>query len=67
MCLARIYIETDGNRSKREPSLTDVASIQLRPGEVVVRELLGKEQIIRGRVAAVDFLESTVTIARPKP
>jgi len=67
MCLARVFIEKDRKESGREPLLSDVASIKARPGEVVVRELLGKEQIVRGRIAEIDFLESAVTITRPKP
>ena len=65
MCLAQVYMGKDGKPSRPEAILSDVAWIEVRPDGLVLRDLLGGEKIVRGRISSVDFASGVVLLATP--
>lgn len=64
MCLARVYMKEEGEPSSRDAVLCDVAWIEVQPGRLVLRDLLGKEKVVEARISTVDFADSVVTLSR---
>ena len=64
MCLARVYVKEEGAPSEQEAVLSDVAWIEVHQGSLLLRDLLGEEKILQGRISAVDFLKGRVTVTR---
>jgi len=64
MCLARVYVNQKDGSSGREAILTDVTWIEVQHDRLVLRDLLGKEKVFQGRIAAVDFVSGVVTLTR---
>ena len=64
MCLARVCMKKEGEPPSQEAILSDVAWIEVEQDRLVLRDLLGKEKIVRGRISAVDFASGVVMLAK---
>jgi len=65
MCLSTVYIESDGHRQR---IMQDVAHMVTADGGYRLIGLLGEQQFVSGKIAAVDFIdEHTVTIEQKDP
>ena len=62
MCLVAVYLQGSNESLTKEPVLTDIAQLEARDGEVLVRELFGQPHTLRGSVRSIDFLENTVVV-----
>jgi predicted RNA-binding protein len=60
VCLAKAYL----NKQDNEPVLQDIAYMRLLDGQVELETLLGKENVIPGRVVEVDFANSKIFLER---
>ena len=64
MCLAQVYMEKEGEPFGQEVVLSAVAWIEVQPGRLVLRDLLGKEKVVPGEISTVDFESGVVTLSR---
>jgi len=64
MCLAQVYMEKEGERSRQEVVLSAVAWIEVQPDRLLLRDLLGKEKVVSGEISTVDFESGIVTLTR---
>jgi predicted RNA-binding protein len=61
VCLARVVV---ADSSESAVPIADVAYIEPTEDGLAVSDLLGNRHIIRGTIASIDFLESTVLVRR---
>jgi len=65
MCLAQVYMKKEGEPFSRDDVLSDVAWIKVQTDTLVLRDLLGQEKVMKGKIAAIDFTSGVVTITMP--
>ncbi|MFC1872309.1 CooT family nickel-binding protein [Chloroflexota bacterium] len=59
MCLSKLYLEKDGQRAL---VMEEVSGLEVRQGQVVAKDLFGKEQIFTGQLRQVDLLTHQVIV-----
>ena len=62
MCLGKIYQKTDEQTDLKTPTLDEVSFIECTDEGLVVTDLLGRTQVIEGRIAAIDFVDGKVLV-----
>ncbi len=64
MCLAQVYVVQDDEDKPTagEPTLRDVAWIEIRDDGLMVRDLLGNKHVVRASIRSIDFLEGSVIL-----
>jgi predicted RNA-binding protein len=61
MCLARVYIEDDG---QREEVMQDVAWIRPVNGGLQLISLLGESKVLQAHVESIDLMNSLIVLKR---
>ena len=59
MCLSKAYIEKDG---KKEFLMTDIASIKVEGGKLILKSLFGEKKEINASIREVDFTSSLLKL-----
>ena len=60
MCLAKVYQDTESDK----PILENVAHMRLYSDRVEMETLFGQEEVVEGKVAELDFVNSRVIIKK---
>ena len=62
MCLAKVYLSGMKDVGPGEPVLDEVTHINVQDGRLLLQDLLGNKKVLTGTIAAIDFLDSVVTV-----
>lgn len=63
MCLVEVYLLQDAEGSASdEPVLTDVAYIDIADNEIVLQQLFGEVQTVKGVIRSIDLAKNRVLI-----
>ena len=60
MCLAKVYQDAESDK----PILENVAHMRLYSDRVEMETLFGQEEVVEGKVAELDFVNSRVIIKK---
>ena len=58
MCLAKIFLNTQGNK----PIWQDIARLRIQGDQTEIETLSGQTRIIPGKVIEVDFMSSSIIL-----
>ncbi|RLI94774.1 MAG: hypothetical protein DRO92_02540 [Candidatus Altiarchaeales archaeon] len=61
MCESTLYIET---KDDREKIADDVALILFDNGEIIVRDILGNEKRLRGKISEINLIKHEIIIKK---
>jgi predicted RNA-binding protein len=59
MCLSKAYIEKD---NKKEFLMTDIASVKVEDGKVILKSLFGEKKEIEAYIREIDFTTSLLKL-----
>ncbi len=65
MCLVAVYVQRDDGTISPDPEFEEVAEIECREGQIALRRMFDRPEVIRGRILSVDLLHNKVIIERP--
>ena len=59
MCLSKAYIVKDG---KKEFLMTDIASVKVNGGKLVISSLFGEKKIFNANILEIDFTANSLRL-----
>ena len=61
MCLSKAYVDRNG---RMEPLSEEVASLEIKKGKVLIKELFGEQKVIRANIKKIDFLNGKIILEK---
>jgi predicted RNA-binding protein len=62
MCLAKAYVRSKADDAGATLAMENVARVEVDGHEIRIRSLFGDAQVVRGRIASIDFSENRLVL-----
>lgn len=62
MCLAKAYVRSKADDPGTTLAMENVAHVEVDGEQIRIRSLFGDAQVVRGRIASIDFSENRLVL-----